>query len=1041
MFTTYTASAGSGKTTSLVAAYLALCFTNPDKYRNILAITFTNNATAEMKKRITDTLTCFAFQEPKYFTSSEKAIYQQTTQYLSSFFPPLYSSHSWLQNQAKILLNKILYDYNNFSISTIDSFFQRLIRSFAFDLGLNINFNVQIELEELYAQTVDTLISKISKQNKELSDRVLAVLHQQMENTGRWKIEQNLVGIINASYREEAYEPLKALMNMERTEFYRFCHELQQTFAATKKELLQLAEQGEKLIQATGLEIDDFVGVSRGIYPYFSKLKADLTTRQNNTFQKNDSFTKQRPIDPHIHAQLCALLTQIQEQQTLYSEYYFFVQSLVSLQLIFDLREIMDGIKLRDNLFYLSEANAKVYDEIKDQEAPYLYEKLGNKYFYFFIDEFQDTSQMQWKNIKPLIVNTISSQNSYNELGNCALFGDVKQAIYRFRNGDASLLQKLSSEDGFLEEFQFDKHYLDYYQLITLDTNWRSSRTVIQFNNAFFSFLKDKGVIPENTRNYYFHNEQKIPETCTDEGFVKLEFMSEARKEQYDNLEDHLVLEAVKDALSHGFLFQDIAILVSGNQTGARLGKMLSKEAIPVISPESLQLSSSQDVLLIIATLQYLYNAEDNLAKLFIFNYLNNAETQQTDVDMLDVIMNNIKFSDFLKSYNIVISRKTLKDMPLFTMVKELLHCYASWLSEANLFVISFLDTLLKYNEQFTSEIGAFLQWWEKTGAQCSISAPNGINAITINTIHKSKGLQYPIVILPFSDFRKSNQNRNIWLANPYGGIPYLNVSLTKKTPERWQPLYEETQALNYTDSINLAYVAQTRAEKGLYIITGDPHAKNDNEMSKTPKAQYPNYLAQFLEAMQLSGCMNETSQPVSDSVCLGDASFSIKKDVRKVNLQPVTKIYNAPFAFSNEDISFDSQKKSEEQTLGLAVHSYLSHLSDFPVTEADIAQLPIECEACYHEPIRNALRTILNDSALQPYFTTQAKVMNESAIITQEGEIYRPDRIVFLDDEVMVLDYKTGQPNEKYQKQIDQYIHLLTEMGYRNVQGRLLYL
>jgi len=1029
MFTTYAASAGSGKTTSLVASYLSLCFTNPDKYRNILAITFTNNATAEMKKRIIETLTSFAFQSPENFNAASKAIYEQIIATLALHNP------TSLTALSQALLSKILYDYNNFSISTIDSFFQRLIRSFAFDLGLNINFNVQIELDELYAQTVDTLISKISEDHKELSNRVIAMINQKLEKVGRWSIEQDLKNIINSSYQEEAYIPLKALTKMQREEFYCFCEEVRKKYIAIKEELLQLADQGKEIIQKTGLEASDFVGISKGIYSYFDKLKKEVTSRQG-VFQKDGSFTKKTPLDSSVHTALCALLSQIQEQQSLYWEYHFFAQNIGSLQLLFDLREIMDDIKLRDNLFYLSEANTKVYDEIKDQDTPYLYEKLGNKYFYFLIDEFQDTSQMQWKNIKPLILNTLSSQNSYHESGECALFGDVKQAIYRFRNGDASLLQTLSSTNGFLEEFNFDKNYLDYYQLVSLDTNWRSTRAIIQFNNDFFSFLRDQNIIPEKTKNYYLHNEQKIPATSKEEGFVKIEFMTDKRQKEHENLDEFLVLQAVKDALSHGFCFQDIAVLVRGNQVGARLGKMLSKEHFPVISPESLQLSSSQEVMLLVATLQYIYDHNHSLAKLFIFNYIKNHSEYENSIDPIEIISQDQLFTDFLSSCNIVINSEKLKPLPLFTIVKELIRCYDLWLSEANLFVSSFLDTLLLYKETFTNEISTFLIWWDKIGSQHSIIAPSGINAITISTIHKSKGLQYPIVIMLFSDFVGISQNSKAWIANPNEGIPYFHVSLTKDTPEKWQTLYEESQALNYTDGINLAYVAQTRAAKGLYIITGDPYKRDRDGNPTEINPKYPGYLNQFLQSST-----HTELYPASDTVCLGNPDFLNSKPIQNTDLQAIKQIHHAPFTFSHNDMAWDIHEKSEEQMTGLIVHDYLSHLKDFPATEADIERLIIEEDERYHEPIRHALRTIMNDITLKPYFSAQAKVMNECTIVTQEGEMYRPDRIIFIDHDVMVLDYKTGKPKDIYQKQLDKYIHLLKEMGYKNVHGKLLYL
>ncbi|MCL2167554.1 MAG: UvrD-helicase domain-containing protein [Lentimicrobiaceae bacterium] len=969
MFTLYKASAGSGKTSRLVVEYLALCLPQPEKFKHVLAITFTNNATAEMKSRIIETLSELAFEKDITANSKINHTYNQIVEKIAKHLPED-KQFPYIKNQSKILLEKILYEYDQFSISTIDAFFQRILRAFALEFGLNVQFNLEIETTDFFKETITVLLNRISKENKELTQRVLDLVENLMLEKGKWKTENEILKLLNLSIEEEVSKPLKQLQESKNNNFVE----------AKRK-------------------------TSREIFRLKSQLKNFITNKD----KKSEEYL--------------TLKEQLKEQE-------FLSKNLYQLALLFDLKTIMDEIKIQDNRFFISETNATINEKLGNEEVPFIYEKIGNRYSYFFIDEFQDTSQLQWQNMIPLIKNALSGNNGFHEQGKVFLFGDVKQAIYRFRNGNADILQQLSNIEG------YKKNIIPYaqpdqdYQVKLLDTNYRSNKKVIDFNNEFFSFLTSENGHFSVAKEYYEDVKQNVKPNA-EEGIVTVCFQEEDDDRKFPEFMLAKLLDTVFDTLHRGYCCKDIAILVSSNDLASAVGAHLITNNLPVISVESLQLSASPEVNVVIATMLYLVSEEDKLAKLSMAQYFAKQHKLQPE-DYLQYVQSEELFQHFLTLINIHIDRRKLTSLPLFTLLNEIYRIFS--FSINNPFLIRLLDETEDFASKHTGTLSFFLEWWDVKGYKVALSTPQGIDAITVSTIHKSKGLEYPVVILPFSQYGTKKTKPNMMLQDQehITGLEYDWVTLTEKqTPFRFQDKYEEESNKTMIDHLNKLYVAHTRASKELHIIT---------EKANTKRGNYSKFLAEFCEEKREWNTANfifksnlssrrqkaesRRENREENSVNLCDLSVSVLNKNQDY-LKPAIVVYN----------------KSKEQQKGIYIHNFLSELKIFPQNEKEIDFAVQKVDEMYREDLVQIFYKILNDKKLQPYFDPHVKVMNETSILFPNGNLLRPDRVVFLKDKVVVIDYKTGESHASHKEQIDQYCDAIRAMGYENVEGVVLYI
>jgi len=957
MFTLYKASAGSGKTSRLVVEYLALCLPQPEKFKHVLAVTFTNNATAEMKSRIVNTLSQLAF-EPQI--TPESPIYHTYNQIVIKIADhlPEKVQNAFIQKQAKILLEKILYEYDRFSISTIDSFFQRILRAFALEFGLNAQFDLEIEMGEFFKETISVLLHRISKNNAALTERVLDLVKNMMFEKGKWKIEKEILKLLETIMDEEVFSPLKRLQESEN-----------KNFEDAKKKITLEKKRLENLLK---------------------------------------SFTSKEDKRSEAYKIL-------QEQLT---EQVFFGKNLFQLALLFDLKIIMDEIKAQENRFFLAETNAKISEKLENDDVPFIYEKIGIQYTYFFIDEFQDTSKLQWNNIIPLIKNALSGVNKFNEKSKVFLFGDTKQAIYRFRNGDSDILQQLSKIEGYRNSvLSYAEQDRDYHVEL-LDTNFRSSKKVVEFNNAFFSYLTAENAPFYNVKDFYEDVKQKIKPNA-EEGKVTILFQEEEDQHKFAEFVLPAVLETVAEVMQNGYTYKDIAILVSNNDLACKIGAFLIARNIPVISAESLQLSSSLEINVVIATLQYLISEENKLAKLAIVHYLTH-HLNFSSGEYTQYIENEDLFQQLLEEFKIKIDRNKWGSLSLFTLLHEIFRTF-SFCTE-NPFLMRLLDESETFVRKHNGTISLYLAWWEDKGRTIALSTPHGTDAITVSTIHKSKGLEYLVVILPYSRYSNFKTKPDIFVHDHVSGLEYDWVTLTKEqTPERYQEKYEEESKKTLIDQLNKIYVAHTRAGKELHIITEKASAKTGN---------YSKFLAAF--CVQYAECEIrhaisgkwETDWKTDTKTLMPLRSFDFKSP------KPDLLSYLAPIEITNE------------QQRGIFIHNFLSTLTVFPQNETEIAQIIQYVDDRYKEDMSRIFHNILNNKVLKPYWAQNVKVLNETSILLPSGNILRPDRVVFLEDgKIVVIDYKTGSPNDSHQEQIEQYCNAISDMGYKHVEGHVLYI
>lgn len=1129
MFKTYKASAGSGKTTSLVAEYLSICLLDTEQYRHVLAITFTNNATAEMKDRIVQVLNDFAFRTPSDWDGSTSAIHDL----MVKLQPGLKGDEALVATRAQELLGKILYDYPNFSISTIDSFFQRIIRAFAFELNISMNFELEVTLDDYYAQTIDVLFNRISDEDPYLKKRITNLIFKQMEDSGRWRVDRKLLDDLKIVYGDElAAVPLDRLSRVENLD--QIVRVLVSDLSKQREELVKEYEDAKNYIDRLGLEAKSYWQGINGIYGWFMKFVPEVW-KTNSYIEKcasGEKFCVKKEVAGYetIHAEVISRYKKLEPLQRAYVRRHYLLKNVESLSVLFDLKNVMDEIRERDNKFFLSDTNFKIYNEISNENSEnsdYLFEKIGNRYAYFFIDEFQDTSRMQWENLVPLLHNVLATGNT-----KAILFGDVKQAIYRFRNGDAKLFADLtvdlsSSPDGEKEAERRDEQAKEYLRLHPgdvkgsfkesqpLKVNYRSGEHIVAFNNLFFSHLPEYKGFPSEANSlydeYYRKNERVKKDGAEEEadvldvvqasdprkkgqGLVTIRFRNDlmfdgrtpdAEKGEkaptLDEYRAHYVYECVRDALRRGYHCRDIAILTSGRALGSQLARMLAthpEQSFPVISSDSLLLSSSPEVNIVVSALRLLLDPTDQLSCFTLIHLMLRHQNRETPERMAETTRSIAALkpgddcSPVLEKMNIRIDREKWLKQPLFTMAHLIIQDFH--LEETNAFLISFIDNCLKYTSKQVGELGPFLDWWDSKSESLALSAPDGIDAVTISTIHKSKGLQYPVVILPLTQYGNQRTKDTFWYSTKDADkvpLPFLLLETEGGSCDaEVDGLCTDEKALTGMDNLNKVYVAHTRPKDMLYVITGyrdngeegAAPKKNDadagGKKSNRNNGNYNRMLFSCVTANKSDFIAAEGDEclyyygdvywrnPKAGESTEGEVQLSVKQVV-----PDVSKLHISAFEPSSLHV-LGAKGESEAQNIGTAVHDFLAKLRAFPQTDEEVVAMQFPTDVQFPDEVRQALHKIVRNPDILPYFAPGLEVLNEVSIIqnaqaTSDGRqiVFRPDRVVCFPDKTVVIDYKTGHPTEKmiyeYEKQVDNYVQLLAAMGFPNVTGKILYL
>ena len=1080
MFTTYSASAGSGKTTHLVADYIALCFKTDSRdvslahsdtglFRKILAITFTNNAAAEMKERIVQTLHEFAFKLAEDLSPRAKAIYRMVVEQLClSKKASQEEIETFMRRESLELLRNILYDYARFSLSTIDSFFQRVIRSAALSLNLNLNYSVQLDLNEFFVLAIDQLLNELSA-GTELSDKLLFLLDNSLEDSGNLNVDRELRQVLKILYDniDKNYDYLQQFRTIAPEQYRKTIS----FWRARRKALPDVIRAAVKDVAAEGQAHIDNLGFSFNsttLNKWFEKVMEDPIKYYKIDFEEfiNEKtgtyFRKELPADKQMRAdaELPAIIdcfNRVRDIQAPLRREYLDIELILAnadkLSLLFDLQEKMNEIKTRRNIMILSESNTFVYEHIKGKDMPEIFDRIP--FGHFFIDEFQDTSDLQWRDLKPLIVNKALATN-----GHVTLFGDVKQAIYRFRNGEVELFYNLIDYNRLKQDRDLAVVGPDGYENRQLEYNFRSTAPVVRFNNAFF----EKYSHTLGLDDYYGDVKQLLMKEKP--GLVEI-FMAggdepgeelaakltadtprtgQHRDETIEvYIAAHLpdlkpdeqeVLRAVGDALARGYDYGDIAILYSGNDKCTRIANLLLDMGFPVVTERSLVLNASPAVNLIIQTIKYLLQPNDLVAQTTILHGLAKLKCKGEVLPQKLLSLSSSDFHDLMQElYGLDIPSHWISQ-PLFVLVKNIIQFYQLD-QTGDPFIVDFENIVLDYLKNRNGEPAQFLQWWQmllETDQMFSLTLPSDLNAIKVSTIHKSKGLEYPVVIFPY--IKGSNRLHPTWTVTSDNQVAYIPL---KKDciDSSFEDLYREEVRNSRLDELNLLYVAHTRAGDMLYVITAAQGSEEGygDALLDLIRQQEAGTAAADTDALRFT--QDETYPMLYYA---GDVGWRKQQTDKPVVVPVVPEIRTSSFTMHSVANIISVEEDDGQRAIGNFIHDFLSVQERFPQSMEEVEMLVATVDEAHRPRLREALRNILGDEELRPCFAPGVKALNETTILDADGTEHRPDRVVFLPDRVMVIDYKTGQEHEGYEQQIETYCGLLRGMGYGNVTGRILY-
>lgn len=944
-----------------------------------------------------------------------------------------------LRNRAQRLLSAILHHYSDFSIGTLDSFTHRLVKTFAFDLKLPVNFEIELDEDGFYTEVVQELIAQTGEDaqvGKLLKDYVL----QQSKDNASWDPENLILEFSKLLYKEDTAPYVELLNSISDEALQHIRSDIRQTIDRFYTRVRSLAADALKRIEAIGLSDKDFYYGRTGPVNFFSKVynreikQEDLTKSRLSEAIATGSWFSKTCVRTEAVEKLGQELSHIAGElvQVIGKEFREFAlcklleRRIYPLLLLKKIETISQERKEEAQVVFISEFNRKLFELVQHEPTPFVYERLGERYRNYLVDEFQDTSNMQWHNLLPLVDNALASGH-YN-----LLVGDGKQSIYRWRNADVKQFTRLpeiagSDENPLLKERE--KSLMRNYTERLLDTNYRSLEQVVQFNNQVFTALSAK-LLQEDHLAIYKNCAQKV--AAGQGGYVSIRCYDRA-VQHADEFNYEQVVNHIREALSAGYRYKDICILCRTNQQGQALARHLLKHNYPVVSPDSLLLSAVPEVQVLHAFLCYTVNPDDQISAASVISHLY-AKTQ-IDADQYHEALLELnqkgRLPATLRTFGFPIHEREMELLNPFDLCLYLVKAF-HFDNDAGTAVRFFLDELHSWAQKEQEGLPGFLLWWERRMKKASILVSGEAEALRVMTIHVSKGLEFPVVIVPFCDWKLENKNeRWLRLHEKNLNLPVAALNFSKTLAELgYEKEYHDEQQAMVLDHINLLYVAFTRAAERLHILCRQAKGES-NRVNEW-------FLAHLPEGM------TENTPGVFE---LGHPDKARVKHPKKGPEDLAMKA----LAFAKQPFEFAIRKSArfdpgENQALanGLLMHALLSEIESRQDIEKAITKALLQ--GLFNnegaERLRKDLENMLNHKDLKAYYEPGLKLKNEAELITAEGKLLRPDRIVFQRDECVLIDYKTGQIQEKeHARQLDQYATALEEMGHARIRKILVYL
>ena len=1031
-FQVYNASAGSGKTFTLVKQYLKVLLSSDDifTFQKVLAITFTNKAAGEMKERVLQNLEDFAEGKENDLVKiiiEEIAIDKLT-----------------IQERSSKILDAILQNYSAFSITTIDSFTHKIIKNFAYDLGLSINFEVEMDAVSLLNEAVDVLISKIGT-DKKLTNLLIDYSLDKTDDDKSWDIAKDLNEFARILLNEDDVQHFRNLANKQLDDFFDLKNKLQKINTQIEKEFKDLGDKVLQFISDNGLVVTDF---SYGDYPKHFQKYQKLKFLKNGEIKFEGRLHKNIEADKNLYGGKTSPLSKdtiddlkeqfyhyYQQSKELYdTKYALYVlnkialKSIIPLAVLNNINSELNQIKEDNNIRLNAEFNQLISDNIKDQPAPFIYERIGQRFQHYFIDEMQDTSVLQWQNLIPLIDNALAQENS-----NLLLVGDGKQAIYRWRGGKAEQFINLGSE---LENpFYIDK------EIKNLATNFRSFSEVINFNNSFFqhtaNFLQN-----ESYKKLFIDGNTQLENTKKG-GFVSLNFLEkEENKEDEKEKYPKKVLEKINQ-LKEQFSLNEMCVLTRTKKDGIAVANYLSENNIDIVSSETLLLQNSAKVNFIIDFLKIIQNPSDEETRFevlyFLHQHLKITTPKHLFLDKYAKEGIQLILEGF-KEFGVTFDLLNFQQLPFYEKIEEIIRGF-NLVASSDAYLQFFLDVILEQQRKGT-DIVEFLEFWELKKDKLSIVAPESATAVQVMTIHKSKGLEFPVVIFPCDVEIYRQIKPKSWLnqlPETYNGFSELLVDYSKSlelVSERGAEIYNQQREELELDNFNLLYVALTRSVEQLHIITEKKISVKGEENINFYSGVFINYLK---EQNLWKDDVLEYNFGKSQRISQKQKEVSVAEIHEKFISTPWQE-HNIVLLASSSKLWNTNQGKAID--FGNLLHEIFAKI----YTEKDVENVvqQYQNQGILDDnqtiTIKESIYNVIHHPEIKDYFLESVIIYNEREIVDVDNQIIIPDRLVFSDDLVSIIDYKTGSPSKEHHQQLLKYERVLKSMHFKVDKKILIY-
>lgn len=1072
----YKASAGSGKTYTLTLEYIKLLLGYRDEqgryriykksdsaHRRIMAVTFTNKATEEMKRRIVAQLDILAHETER-------------SPYLGELCRLFDCPPDRIQAIAAETLYVLLHDFTYFHISTIDRFFQQVLRNFTREVGLQGSFEIEMDNDFVTATAIDRMYSELSDAGQRgLLDWLIHYAEERIESGNWWSLG-------NRAERKDDLRELAGELSKENYKMFRasilaqikdksvldsYLKEMRRICAEFESLLRKLGKTAMEILERHGVAPEQFKGKSRSWAFYFAKLSAGRIDPPTQTFRTNvdnrDNWFGKSDVPACIEA-LYAELNPVMREivadfETPYVRYNTAVQSakyIYALGILVDIDRRIEEYEKEHNVLLLSDTAGILNAVINESDAPFIYEKIGTRVDHFMIDEFQDTSNLQWRNFAPLIGESLS--HGHTDL----IVGDVKQSIYRWRNSDWSLLN-----EGIQSQFKSSQ-----YSESTMGTNYRSCARVVEFNNLIFGeasrLLQEDlereveesalvgGDFEVKIEKAYADTRQEVAESNrTRSGRVSVTVWESDKDSDFYDEALSRIPDLLKDLQDRGYSPGDITFLTRTAREGTLLVDLLlrlndentdTRYRYDVISSESLLIKNSPLVNLVIGILRYIQDPSVELNRVVAVYEYNRRKSARGDesADMLSYFENRERMDshlddDFLRFV------ERIGQEPLFEMCERIIARFSD--DDENegerVYIQAFQDYVLEYCRNHAADVASFLTWWGDNEDKLSVTTPQEQDAMRVMTIHKSKGLEFKVVIIPFCNWElnhRSDKTNFIWCRThdkPFSLLPIVPLRYGKSLAQTYYaPEYFREKMHAYIDNLNIAYVAFTRAEEELHIFA--PALKN-----RARKVRFG----------EVSALLNEILFPEGGDG--GELRYESGGDWRPARRkeEPQSSVSRV---FAGAYRSIDPGRRlhlrlqgkgvfgeGKDRAYGTLMHRILSGVETLDGVDDTIASFVDTGELSEGEAAetRGNIVRWLSDERVKPWFSPGVKVWAEREILRPDGSFYRPDRVVETGDEVIVVDYKFGGVERaSYKKQVSTYVELIEEMGYPRVSGFIWY-